>query len=135
MNRYSGVGLICNGKILLCKRSEGTKENPLPFGGFWSIFTGSIEKNEGPISCAARETKEESGINLKIQDIKYVKTLYEEDSLLHVYMSEIKSEVIPDLNEEHTDFVWTDIKLLDSFPHKLDDKIVECVKKYQRNKY
>lgn len=136
MKRVSALGLVHKNSILLCRRAEFFDGKPVKFGGYWSIFSGSIEKNEGPIYCAIREVKEESQIKLNIDDVKYVKTLYlEEDVTMYVYMSEVDSLVSPVLDGEHTEYGWFEIDSLDSFPYDIDENIVKCIKKYKKNRF
>jgi 8-oxo-dGTP pyrophosphatase MutT (NUDIX family) len=136
MKRVSALGLIHKNSILLCRRAEFFNGEPMKLGGYWGIFAGSIEKNEGPMYCAIRELKEESQIELKIQDINYVKTLYlEGEVIMHIYMAEVNSLVSPVLDGEHTEYGWFEIDSLDSFPYDIDKNIVECIKKYKKNRF
>ena len=56
----SGLAILCGESILLCKRIEAYYGYKVPFGGYWSIFGGAIEKNESPKQAAKRELFEES---------------------------------------------------------------------------
>ena len=70
MKLASGIGIIHKDLILLAKRVEYWEGNPVPLGGYWSIFAGSLEGNESFQDCAIRETYEESEI--KIDNIQLV---------------------------------------------------------------
>ena len=131
MNRCAAVGIIYKNSILLCKRSESS-----PMSGYWSIFAGSIEKGESSMSCAVRELKEESGIDISIEKIKYVKTIYgDSDFSMNIYMSEFDRLVEPSLNDEHTEYGWFSIDDLHLFPYDIDINLVECIQKYKRSRF
>ncbi len=49
-------------QVLITKRSEVNDVLP----GYWDIPGGSLEDGEDPITGAIRETKEESGLDVKI---------------------------------------------------------------------
>ena len=88
MSRVAAIGIIYKNSVLLCRRVEFWEGKPVPLGGFWSIFAGSIEKGESPIFCAIRELKEESQIEVSVENVKYVKTLYgDNDFTMHIYIS------------------------------------------------
>lgn len=53
--------IIKDGKILLVKR--GTQ----PFLGMWAVPGGRLEGNETLEQCAIRETREESGLEAKVE--------------------------------------------------------------------
>ena len=131
MNRCAALGIVHKNSILLCKRSESS---PMP--GYWGIFAGSIEKGESSMSCAVRELKEESGIDLPIDKIKYVKTIYvDTDFTMNIYMAEFDHLVEPNLNDEHTEYGWFSIDDLHLFPYDIDPVLVECIQKYKRSRF
>jgi len=61
----SGVFIVKNRKLLLFKRP----------GGYWYFPGGKIENNETAEQCAIRETKEETGLEVKIVKLIYVNEL------------------------------------------------------------
>ena len=61
----SGILITVKGSVLLSKRIEKYKNKPVPFGGYWSPFSGMIEEGEDPKDCAIRELKEESGLDIE----------------------------------------------------------------------
>lgn len=135
--RAAGVAVICKELVLLAKRVEfwGEEKTPVPLGGYWSIFAGSIEEGEGPMVCAVRELKEEAQIEADFIDITYTKTIANEEVSLAVYVLELKEIANPILNEEHTEFGWFKINSLESFPDKIDPKIIDCLKHYKKTRY
>lgn len=135
MSRAAGVGVVFGNSILLVKRVEKYNGKPIPFGGYWSIFTGGIEPKESAMNCAIRELFEEAQIKIKIEDLKYVKTIHNEFSTLTVYMTEVKELINPILNDEHTEFGWFDVDKLDHFQEDIDPTIVHCIKKYIKTRF
>ena len=62
----AGIGLVCNGSILIGKRSKK------PFLGTWSVPGGGKEKGEDYLTCAKREFWEETGCDLDSLDAKAI---------------------------------------------------------------
>jgi len=65
----SGAFVIKDKKILLFKRPQG----------YWYFPEGKIENNETAEHAAIRETKEETGIKIKIKKLLYVHELRKKD--------------------------------------------------------
>ena len=135
LDRYSGVLVKCNNKVLLCKRSAHHKT----LKGVWSIPAGSIEEGEKPKEAAIREFYEETNIvidepdelkmigviNRYARDNKYIK------GAMYVYMIESDEEILPDLEnakdgEEHTDCGYF---TADNLPSPLGNEIKEIILK------
>ena len=127
VNRASGVALVHNGLVLLAKRIEGPGHS---LGGYWSIFAGSSDKNENPMACAVRELWEESQIKIHISQLKFIKIIKSSSLEFVVYVCEVDEFLTPTLNFEHTEYGWFDIKNLKSFPEKIDQELMECLRMY-----
>lgn len=109
--RYVGVIVKCQNKVLLCKRN-----NVGSFPGMWSIPAGKIEENETTQEAARREFKEETAINIDKLDLEFVGIIprHTRDGkkikgLMFVYLLEVDDFLEPDLEnavdgEEHTDW-------------------------------
>lgn len=109
MERYAGVIVRSNNKVLLCKRN--TKKT-LP--GFWSIPAGKVEKGESPKEAAYREFLEETDLQIN-SDIEFVSVIkrYTRDGtkvkgMMYCYLLDTNEEIFPDLKntedgDEHTD--------------------------------
>jgi ADP-ribose pyrophosphatase YjhB (NUDIX family) len=118
--RYSGVLVKCNNKVLLCKRSPYQSLH-----GVWSIPAGSVEKGETPREAAVREFFEETNIVIEDEeDLKLIGTAnrYARDNkylkgILYVYLIETDEEIYPDLENandggEHTECGYFSLKEL-----------------------
>ena len=135
MKRAAGVGLIYKNSILLAKRVDTFEGEPIPLAGYWAIFSGAIEPKESPMMCACRELFEESQIKKEIHELRFVKTVYKEDLVFHIYMSELSEMIEPVLNDEHSEYGWFAIDSLDNFHEKIDKDLVKAIKKYNKTRY
>ena len=68
----SAVVVVEHGKILLVKRAIEPKK------GLWSLPAGFIEIDETVRECAARETKEETGLDVELDGIIDVVTVFDD---------------------------------------------------------
>ena len=134
VNKYaSGVAVLFQNSILLAKRVESWNGKPVPYGGYWSIFGGTIEEGENPMMCAVRELEEESQIKISITDLKFIKKIIDHDVEFVFYVAEIPNLINPVLNEEHSEFGWFSIDALNNFQEDIDPKIVECILLHRRS--
>ena len=70
----AGVFIVKNNKVLLAKRAVE------PFKGWWDSIGGFMESGETPQEAAIRETKEETGLDIKLINILNVgKDRYEDE--------------------------------------------------------
>lgn len=96
--------LIKDNKILLLRRCNTGYED-----GNYGLPSGHVEENESISHALVRETEEEIGIQIKIEDIKLVHVMNRKE------------------NDERVDFFFSLAQLLDSGtpynkePHKCDD--------------
>jgi len=129
--KAAGVVLTSKGAVILCKRIVLYKGKKVPFGGYWSPFTGIIEQGETPKETAVRELKEESGVTVREGDLKKIGHIISKTRDLILYSIEL--EEFPDINlcEEHTDKGYFQIDSLKILPqeYKIDSKIIECIQK------
>lgn len=128
-NSASSIAVIYNNTVLLAKRSEicyitGRK---VPYGGYWSVLGGTIDKGETPKDCAIRELKEESGILLKNKDVKFLKKIPEKKIDFYLYYCKLKELPNVCLNEEHTEYGFFRVDTLSDFPIPIDKKIAKAI--------
>ena len=101
----AGVLVLCtetNKILLLLRSSEGTG------GNTWNLVSGGIDEGENVLEGLKREVSEEMSINPEL--IKY-NFKHLEDGLnntleFHYYEGFTKSEFIPTLDHENTDYGW-----------------------------
>lgn len=134
VNKYAAaVAVLFQNSILLAKRVESWNGKPVPYGGYWSVFGGTIEEGENPMMCAVRELEEESQIKISITDLKFIKKIIDHNLEFVFYVTEVPNLINPVLNEEHSEFGWFSIDALNNFQEDIDPKIVECVLLHQRS--
>ena len=94
----------------------------------WSMVAGTIEDGETPLKGLKREVGEELSIDPEIIDYKFICTETSESRNLYFsyFGGEVKSEFVPTLNDENTDFGWFD---KDDLPSPLFEGMVEKIAK------
>lgn len=105
--RFIVVSCFCEvqGRFLLLKRSLEKEQ-----GGSWCRLAGKVEKGESLKNALLRESAEETGIELKLKDLKSHNVVYIQnprfDYIFHIYKVELNSQPVVRLNNEHIDFKW-----------------------------
>lgn len=106
------AGCFCewNSKILFLKRHPKS-----PQGGTWSIPAGKMEKNETPKMTVIREIKEEVGLDIGDDNLKYIRQFYcklpHVDYVFHLFRKKITG--LPGLNlqlEENIEMDWLSVE-------------------------
>lgn len=121
--RYVGVLVKCNNKVLLCKRNrEGS------FPGMWSIPAGKLEDNETTQEGAKREFFEETGVDIDEVEINFIGLVprltrdgKKIKGLMYVYLLDTKTPIEPNFEiavdgDEHSD--WGYFKLKEIRPER-----------------
>jgi len=115
-------------KILLIKRSETDKSMP----GVWEFPSGTKEKNESIIECVVRETKEETGIEIKAEnliagDVEHYSFVNREGIKKevdeHTYICHLKEKLLVHLTSEHSNYAWVGLDNLDDYFSDKNDLI------------
>jgi 8-oxo-dGTP diphosphatase len=117
--------IIKENKILIIKRSDKDTEKP----NTWEVPGGRLEENEDPILGLIRETKEETGLDIKVLEPITVRHFTRDDGI-EITMTEYLCEPLTNdikLSDEHSDYEWISIekckeKLIKHF-HASIDKI------------
>ncbi len=96
----------CDGKFLMLHRSDHKSA-----GDKWGAPAGKIDPGETPLETAQRETREETRIDIPLEDIHFRNTVYvrypDYDFVYHIFQAEIESmEDVVINSEEHKDFRW-----------------------------
>tara|TARA_R100000008_G_C3547619_1_gene148470 strand:- start:407 stop:862 length:456 start_codon:yes stop_codon:yes gene_type:complete len=128
-SRAAGVLLFYKDAVLLGKRCVEYRGHPVVFGGYWSPFTGAIEEGENPLVCGQRELREETGLEVPLHSLKYIKEVSGPNRSLILYAHELNFLFKPTLDEEHTTADYFKISTLPSLS-PLDAGILEVINFY-----
>jgi len=131
--RWSGVILKKNDKVLMCKRAPN---KTLP--NIWSIPSGHIEDGESPGQAAIREYFEETNIELPtdIKLVGFVNKFNEDETIkrgmMYVFYCETDDDIEPDLKRASDGFEHTECKFFsyEELPEqKKNEDLIEIIKK------
>lgn len=130
VNNASGVVVFYNNfLVLLGKRSETCyiTGDPTPYGGYWSIFSGSMEGREDSRDCAQRELFEETGIEVKASRLNFCDTIKTKNLNFYIYSLHLDEIPTVKINQEHTSYGWFSVTSLKNFPEKIDSSIANAI--------
>jgi 8-oxo-dGTP pyrophosphatase MutT (NUDIX family) len=133
MKQFAGTLVIKDGQILLVQESHTSAK------GLWSLPIGSVEENETLAEGAIRETKEETGYDVKLgkaitlsmtgEELKSARRFHQEQVTLTIFEAEVVSgNLLP--GEDLLDAKWHPIKELSNLELRGD-----WVKNYVNNKF
>ena len=95
--KHIACGLLFdkNGKLLIYLRDN--KPN-IPFPNYWDLFGGHVEEDEIPEQAFVRETEEEIGYTLSLNEIHHfrdynVQTGDAYPNIKHIYWARLKADV------------------------------------------
>ncbi len=94
--------------ILLLRRSKRTLQKP----GVWEIPGGRLEQGEDPVKGLERETKEETGLDIRVIQPLEVRHFTRDDGqtiTMIVYLCQANN-VSVSLSEEHTEYIWVPVQ-------------------------
>ena len=113
-----GVVVKSEGQILLVRRSEIAGKYP----NFWAVPMGHIEKGETFKEGAHREFQEETKLDIDINSMVYLDTVKDSkyNRIVRLYTIELPNKPEPELDEEHSDWGYYDVK---SLPHPMEDNL------------
>ena len=131
IRKAAGIGLIYGGTIALSKRIYKHEGKPVEFGGYWSIFGGEIEKGESEIDCAIRELSEESGVNVDPHQLIRSRKIEHDVSSFSIFFASVHYLPVIRLNEEHSEYGWFALDVIESFPFLIDSLIMDCIIEYR----
>src|SRR5436190_8027989 len=96
------------GRLLTLKRSRREEKAP----GAWEVISGRIEPGEQPLEAAAREAREESGLDLVIDPrpiASYRGEIVGRDMLVVAYRAEAPWGE-PTISDEHDEWAWVTLE-------------------------
>lgn len=105
--KITGVGVfiraIDTGRYLFLMRTDEK------FSGCWALAGGRVEENETLLDALSRECSEEIGIVPQFLRLAPVEQFTSPDGRFayHTFFGSVTNEFIPQLNEEHSGFAWT----------------------------
>jgi ADP-ribose pyrophosphatase YjhB (NUDIX family) len=113
------VLVLRNGRILLGKRGLGTREP-----GKWSFPAGFVERGERVESAAAREAREETGLDVTIGELVGLYSDEGEPVVLAVYAA-TATYGEPKAGDDLTEVGWFDAAALPELAFPRDLRILE----------
>mgnify|MGYP001575066004 FL=1 len=131
---YPGVSVlpVKDGEVLIAKRAREPKKD------MWDSIGGFLKEGESPSAAALRETKEETGLDIKLGNLLGIYTdsyTYEGityETLNLYYLAEIKSGQLK-AKDDVSELVWFAIeKLPEDVAFKSFKKALRDLKKWHR---
>lgn len=99
-----------NQYLLLQRRSDG----------IWGVPGGKLEEGESPFNAIFREFFEETGIMLKQDFVKFIKTVYisdpKKDFVFHIYVYDFEEKPGVILSKEHQSYIWKTLEEYTELP-------------------
>jgi 8-oxo-dGTP pyrophosphatase MutT (NUDIX family) len=130
---HAGVAVTDGITVMLAKRATHWRGKPLSYGGYWSVFAGTVEPDETPFKGAERELDEETGIKIT-HPLKFIRKINGRRKIpFYFYVYEVDKIPFPVLDEEHTEWGLFRITDLGVSPSPIDGDIVRCLKFYQES--
>ncbi len=97
--------------LILMGRQAPGKRMP----GIRNGFGGKCEEGESIEDCAVREVKEESGLELKKEDLRFIGTIVEGERRIYFYTVRLDSKISIADNDEMVDCRWFDVENLENY--------------------
>ena len=113
-----GVIVKSEGQVLLVRRSETASIYP----NFWAVPMGHVKSGETSKEGAYREFYEETKLDIDPNSLVYLTVLKDSkyNRILKIYTTELEGQPEPELDEEHSDWSYYDVK---SLPHPMEDNL------------
>ena len=113
-----GVIVKSEGQVLLVRRSETASKYP----NFWAVPMGHVKSGETSKEGAYREFYEETKLDIDPNSLIYLTVLKDSkyNRILKIYTTELEGQPEPELDEEHSDWSYYDVK---SLPHPMEDNL------------
>jgi hypothetical protein len=110
-----------DGDVLLLRRSAKEAN----YSGHWALPGGGVEDGETPELGAAREAKEETGVDVDPKSFKLLdRSMTPTGTAFHTFAAPSK-KFVPSLNTEHSGYAWSG---LDMLPRPLHPAVEQTLK-------
>lgn len=122
---HAGVALTLDGLVVLARRIEfcPRSKNKVPYGGYWSVFCGTIEQGESAEEAAVREVLEETQISINKEKLRPLGLIRE----LALFRYELEKYENITLDYEHTEHGYFKIPQIHTSPHPVDEDIAKAI--------
>ena len=122
---YAGVALTLNGLVVLGRRIEVCPHSgkKVPYGGYWSVFCGTIEDGESTEQAAVREVFEETKIKIEQEKLQTLGLIRE----LALFRYELDKYESIELDYEHTEHGYFKISQIHASPDPVDMEIARAI--------
>ena len=106
--------IVCSGALFYArstKRFLFLERTKTKTAGQWGLVGGMAEGDKTPWKALEREISEEVGKTPPIKKVIPLEMFTSNDSkfFFHTYLAIIEQEFIPQLNEEHSGYAWTNV--------------------------
>jgi 8-oxo-dGTP pyrophosphatase MutT (NUDIX family) len=98
MTRECKVMVRRGGELLVLLRCEAD-------GGYWHTVAGGVEDGESFADAAARELREEVGLDAEPVDLD-ASYVYDEQVVVQAFLVDVPAGWEPTLNAEHDEYRW-----------------------------
>jgi 8-oxo-dGTP pyrophosphatase MutT (NUDIX family) len=113
--------IVCDGQILLGKRGPGTRSP-----GRWSFPAGFVERGEQVEAAAAREVREETGLEIEPGHLIGLYSEAGETVVLAVYESTVRiPDAVPAAADDLIELGWFPLDALPELAFERDYRIIE----------
>lgn len=115
-------------KVLLIKRASDDPH----YAGIWEIPGGRLSLGEDPFEGLKREVKEETNLTIEVKNPISVNHFIRDDGqkvTLIVFLCKSNDKNVK-LSEEHTEFLWIDLREIKKKLHKNFHKDADIFNKY-----
>ncbi|MBD3252302.1 NUDIX domain-containing protein [Candidatus Pacearchaeota archaeon] len=101
--------IIKNNKLFVMKRAKDDIQSP----GIWEIPGGRLELGEDPVIGLMREIREETGMYIEVLyplSVRHFKRDDEQVITMLIFLCKPKRGGLLKLSEEHSEYLWIDLK-------------------------